>query len=91
MHNLESRLQTPIRSPTFRRHSENKSPIEQKLSPYISRKYNFLPLTFGPASASMRFYLQPTAIWQPEAFSSQKNFSDPAMGCQLLRELRMEV
>ncbi|WP_293352041.1 MULTISPECIES: hypothetical protein [unclassified Microcoleus] len=57
----------------------------QKSLSIASPRHKFLPLTFGRNRASMRFYLQPTAVCQPERFYPW------AIGCKSSRELKMEV
>lgn len=74
--------------PISRRHSERKSPIDQGRSPDTSRIQNFLPLTFGPKRASLRFYLQPTTVCKPEAFLQPDRCCARAIGCKLSRQLR---
>ncbi|WP_216670402.1 hypothetical protein [Microcoleus asticus] len=61
-----------LESPISRRHSERKSPIEQKFSPYTSRKPNFLPLNFGGVNPCDSSFKQLRYV-QPRLFCSLKN------------------
>ena len=80
-----------LREPVARRHSETKSAIDPEFSPYTSRKHNFLPINFGPASRSVGFYLQlEQRSVSDRAFSRLKDFPW-AIGCKSIGKFKREV